>query len=209
MQDVASLSLVFGAYVLATASPGPSNMAIMSAAMRWGRAAGLTFAAGVICGSLTWAALAASGLSAALAAWAEAIFVIKIVGGLYLLWLAFKSARSAWRGPTQAQGVAAAPRPSAGALFRAGALMHLTNPKAILSWLAIMSLIVEGGGDARRLATALVGCCALAILVFGGYALIFSSQPAVALHRRISRWIDAALALAFGAAGLRLLTSRP
>ena len=88
------LMIVYGAYIVATASPGPSNMAIMAVAMNRGRRAGLAIAAGIVTGSLLWAAIAATGLSSLLATYSDALFVIKIAGGLYLLYLAWKAARS-------------------------------------------------------------------------------------------------------------------
>ena len=45
--DLHHLLLVFTAYVIAAASPGPSNMRIMGVAMHQGRQAALTLAAGV------------------------------------------------------------------------------------------------------------------------------------------------------------------
>ncbi|KAG0922477.1 hypothetical protein G6F31_019900 [Rhizopus arrhizus] len=89
---VSQLALVYGTYLIATASPGPSNMAIMATAMRHGRVPALALAAGVITGSLFWATLAATGISAVLAASAQALFIIKVVGGVYLLSLAWKRA---------------------------------------------------------------------------------------------------------------------
>lgn len=204
-----SLFVVWGAYLLATASPGPSNMAILALAMRDGRGAALRFSAGVICGSLTWAVLAASGLSAVLATWAWALVAIKIAGGLYLLWLAWRSARSAWRGPQATAPADTRVAADGAALFRAGLLLHLTNPKAILSWLAIIALVMGDHGSPLRTAMAIAGCGLLGIAVFGGYALLFSTPAAVAVYRRISRWIDGAVAAAFAFAGVRLLTSRP
>ncbi len=89
------LALVYGTYLIATASPGPSNMAIMATAMRDGRLPALVLAAGVITGSLFWAVLTATGLSAVLATYAQALFIIKILGGVYLLYLAFRAGKSA------------------------------------------------------------------------------------------------------------------
>ncbi|WP_460116298.1 LysE family translocator [Pseudomonas sp. H2_D02] len=83
--------LAFGTYVLAAASPGPSNMAIMDVAMRDGRTRALMLASGVITGSLFWAILAATGISALLAAYAQALLLIKVVGGVYLLYLALRA----------------------------------------------------------------------------------------------------------------------
>lgn len=86
---------VWTAYVLATASPGPSNMAIMATAMVRGRSPALVLVAGITTGSMTWALLAATGLSAVLATYANAMIIIRILGGAYLLFLAYKSVKSA------------------------------------------------------------------------------------------------------------------
>lgn len=94
---------VYLVYIVATASPGPSNLAIMGVAMARGRLPALALAAGVICGSLTWATLAGLGVSAVLATYVQAIFVIKIAGGVYLLYLAWKSARAAFAAAPAAQ----------------------------------------------------------------------------------------------------------
>lgn len=67
------LMLIYTTYFVATASPGPSNMAIMGTAMKPGRGAALSLAGGVIGGSMLWA--------------------LKMGGGLYLLWLASVTAR--------------------------------------------------------------------------------------------------------------------
>jgi hypothetical protein len=46
-------------------------------------------------GSFLWAVLTAVGLTALIASYASILTAIKIAGGLYLLWLAFKAFRSA------------------------------------------------------------------------------------------------------------------
>ena len=63
----ANVLLAYSAYFVGTASPGPSNLAIMGIAMNAGRRAALVFALGVISGSFFWALLASLGLSAVLA----------------------------------------------------------------------------------------------------------------------------------------------
>ena len=110
---MSQLAIVYGAYIVATASPGPSTMAIMAAAMRHGRAPALVLAAGVITGSLFWALLAATGISAILAAYANVLYVIKIAGGFYLLYLAIRAGRSAMQpGPGIVDTEAGRPSPS-------------------------------------------------------------------------------------------------
>ncbi len=87
--------LAYTAFLLSIMSPGPNILAIMGTSMTLGRAEGVALALGVASGSFTWAVLTALGLSALLASYALALTAIKIVGGLYLLWLAFKALRAA------------------------------------------------------------------------------------------------------------------
>lgn len=93
--DLHSLLLVFTAYILSAASPGPSNMRIMGVAMHHGRRSAMMLAAVVISGFFFWGSLAAAGVSAVLTQYAQALVVLKMVGGIYLLFLAIKAGRSA------------------------------------------------------------------------------------------------------------------
>ncbi|WP_255440427.1 LysE family translocator [Caenimonas sedimenti] len=204
----AHLLLAWSAYLVGTASPGPSNLAIMATAMNAGRGPALYLAAGVVMGSWFWGLAALFGLSALLAAYSQALVALKILGGLYLLWLALKSARSAWSShapaPAQAPG-----SESPGREFLRGAAMHLTNPKAIFVWMSIVSMALPAGARASDAARVVAGCAVLGLCVFMGYALLFSAPPARRVYARLRRWFEGALALIFGYAGLRMLLSRP
>ena len=87
--------LAYAAFLLSIMSPGPNILAIMGTSMNIGRSSGIALALGVASGSFCWAMLTVTGLSALLASYAVALTAIKIVGGLYLLWLAYKSFRAA------------------------------------------------------------------------------------------------------------------
>lgn len=179
------IALVYGTYIVATASPGPSNMAIMGTAMRDGRLPALALTAGVITGSLFWAILAATGMSAALAAYTQALFVIKIFGGVYLLYLAFRAGRSAMKPVSDFVSVdTGRATPRYRALYRQGLLMHIGNPKAIMAWIAIMSLGFREDAPAGMLPAIIGGCAILGVIVFGSYALLFSTASMIALYTR-------------------------
>lgn len=207
---VSQIALVYGTYLIATASPGPSNMAIMGTAMRDGRRPALALAAGVVTGSLFWAILAATGVSAVLTAYAQALVVLKIAGGLYLLYLAFRAGRSAMRPGADAVKKNSAERGALRyrTLYRQGVLMHIGNPKAIMSWIAIISLGVRQDTPAGGLPAIVGGCVLLGIMVFGGYAIVFSTASMIALYARLRRWIEGVLSAVFAAAGLKLLVSQ-
>ncbi|SIT47078.1 Lysine exporter protein LysE/YggA [Paraburkholderia piptadeniae] len=203
----ANLLFAYSAYFVGTASPGPSNLAIMSIATTDGRKAAFAFAAGVVSGSCFWAMLAALGLSAALLAFSGLMAGLKIFGGCYLLWLAFKSGRSALQStPARAQTPNA--HLSLRRLYTRGVLLHLTNPKAILVWISVVALASPTHGGAPHMLTTVAGCLAIGMLVFGSYAALFSTPLARRVYLSIRRWLDGGLAVVFGLAGIKLLTSR-
>ncbi|MCI5077604.1 LysE family transporter [Oricola sp.] len=200
------MALVFAAFVMAAASPGPAVLGIMATSMAAGRKAGMAFAAGVLTGSMTWAFLAAVGLSAWLQAFAFGLVVLKLAGGLYLLWLAWKSLRSMLAADAKTLPAAMTSAPL-WLQYRRGALLHLTNPKAVLSWIAIVSVTQADGGNGAVLAATVAGCFLLGIVIFQGYALIFASRIMMRQYLKLRRAIEGVLAAVFGYAGLRLIAS--
>jgi threonine/homoserine/homoserine lactone efflux protein len=203
----ADVLIAYSAYFVGTASPGPSNLAIMSLAMSSGRRSALTFALGVVSGSFSWALLASLGLSAVLATCSECLTAIRIAGGLYLLWLGFKSARSAFSAGNVPAATARPDEPLK-RLYLRGLLLHLTNPKAVLVWLSIVSLAMSPAGAPSHTLPVVLGCMAIGVTVFASYAVLFSTASARRIYAAIRRWLDGSLAIMFGIAGLKLLTSK-
>lgn len=207
--DLHHLLLVYTAYIVGAASPGPSNMRIMAVAMHRGRRAALVLAAGVISGSFFWGAMAATGVSAVLTQYANALTLLKILGGAYLLFLAFKAARSAMTSSEQVErAIAATPDVSGVRLYQRGLLMHLTNPKALLGWVATMTLGLGAHATPQTVAVILAGCAVLSVTIFCGYAIVFSTTPMIRAYRRARRWIEGTLAAVYATAGVKPLWSR-
>lgn len=86
--------------------------------------------------------------------------------------------------------------------------MHLSNPKSILSWIALVTLGLGTNSSWPHLAAFLGGCIVLSVTIFCGYAIVFSTAPMVRLYRGARRWIEGVLAAVFALAGIRLLLSR-
>jgi threonine/homoserine/homoserine lactone efflux protein len=201
-----NLPLILLAALIATGSPGPATLAIAGTSMASGRPCGLALAAGVTSGSLTWSIAAAAGLSVVMLANAWAFEVMRYIGAAYLIFLAVKSARSALK--PDAPLAAKVAVPSLRAAYRRGLLLHLTNPKAILFFGALYSVGVPAGTSPATLATIIAAVGLQSVVVFHGYALLFSSAPMTAGYAKLRRWFEAVFALAFGAAGLKILTTR-
>ena len=204
MSGIDAILLGVSAYFVATVSPGPATLAIMSVSARRGRAAGLQLASGVICGSLFWGCCAALGLATVLARYSDALIVLKILGGTYLLWLAFKAFRSALK-PGSAETM---PVNTSRGLVVSGLAIHLTNPKAVLAWVAILSVGVQGDAPVAHSLIMFASCAVIGVCVFFGYAVLFSTRRAQELYDRMRRPLETLLGVAFGAAGLHLITGR-
>jgi threonine/homoserine/homoserine lactone efflux protein len=203
----ADLLLAYTAFLIGVASPGPSVLAVMGMAMAHGRARALALSAGVVSGSLFWGLCAAFGLAAVMQRYGAALLLVKVAGGLYLLWMAWQAARKVrLHGQAGARPALDTPEGFARTWMR-GAAMHLTNPKAVFVWLSVVSLAMPA--DARALDTlAFVGSCVLiSASVFCCYALAFSTAAARRGYRAAERWINLGLAGVFAYAGVRMLLS--
>ncbi|MGB3556892.1 MAG: LysE family transporter [Jannaschia sp.] len=200
--------LAYSAFLLAIASPGPNILAVMGTSMSVGRASGIALALGVATGSFTWAVLTVAGLSALLSAYAGALFVIKIFGGMYLLWLAYKAFKAAASShDIEAQELAGGTRTPFG-YFSRGYIIQMSNPKAALAWIAIISLGLQDGAPYWVGVVIVIGTFLLSILIHMLYAIAFSTPFMVRLYGRARRSIQAMLGTFFAFAGLKLLTSR-
>ena len=203
MENLSNLAMTYVVFLIAAGSPGPATLAIMATSATMGRKAGVLFALGVVNGSIIWGMLAAFGLVAILSQFTWAFVVLKLVGGAYLLWMASKALRVA-----MTPSAKATPPPTrCQLLYLQGVALHLTNPKALLSWSAIIAFGVPKEASTGYLVALLIGCALLASLMFVGYALLFSTPRMMAGYQRLRRKINAALAAVFGLAGVKLLTS--
>ena len=203
MFDLTSLLTIAIAFFIAAASPGPTTLAVATVSMHSGRKSGLFFGAGLALGLAFWGLVAATGLGAILQASSYALSVLKLVGGAYLLWLASMSARSAM----VKADMSVPPKSTRHHGFRHGLVLNLSNPKAVIAWMAVLALGLDDGGSAAQVMLATGTCMVLGLAIYMLYALVFSTSGAMALYRKTRRWIDGAVAGLFAAAGIGLIRS--
>jgi amino acid exporter len=203
-----AIGLAYTAFLLSIMSPGPNVLAIMGTAMGVGRMSGLALALGVAGGSFAWAVFAATGLSALLAATATALIVIKVAGGLYLLWLSFKAFRAARSRHDLEVGTVTDQATPPARYFLRGLMVQLTNPKAALAWIAIISLGLEAGAPNWVALIIVAGTTLLSIIIHVTYAVAFSSAPMIRVYGKSRRVIQFTLGGFFAFAGFKLLSSK-
>ena len=205
MNDI-NFQLIALAAVVSIASPGPATLAIMGVSMNQGRRYGLAVALGILTGSLFWSTAAAFGLGAVMHANAWLFEVIRYAGAVYLLYLSYRSIRSAIASASTELAVS----PVAGyrLAWTRGLLIHLTNPKAILFFGALYSLAMPVGIKTPALLYVIFFVGVISACIFLGYAFLFSSPVIRARYLQSKRLFETAFAVLFGFAGLKLLFSR-
>lgn len=202
MPALESLAAILAAFLVVTVSPGPANIAVATIAMSRGRRRGLRFGLGLSAGLAFWGIVAATGMGAVLQASANALLFLKIAGGLYLLWLALQSCRSALK-PVREEAVDR----SGGGDFLRGLFLNLSNPKAVVAWMAALSMGLGAEDGSGGVVLASVLCGIIGVLNYTGHAFAFSLPGFMTAYKRFRRRIDGLVGLLFAAGGFGLIRS--
>jgi threonine/homoserine/homoserine lactone efflux protein len=142
------------------AAVGPISLLVIRRTLAEGRLVGIVSGMGVATADGTYGAIAAFGLTAitdVLVDWRRAL---GLIGGLFLLWLAWRTFRSV---PGEAATVATDGRRGLPGAYLSTLGLTLTNPMTILSFAALFVGLGVTGGDAA-------GAASLTLGVFGGSA---------------------------------------
>jgi len=208
MLTLAQLTGFLLAALLITASPGPDNLMVLGMGMSRGRRQGIAFGLGCAFGCLSHTLLSVVGVSALVAASPVAFTVLKVGGGLYLVWLGFNALRSA--GAVRI-GDAGEADQSLARLFLKGCFANAVNPKVILFFLSFLPqfVVAANGHAALQLAQLGVLFTLQAALLFGllGY---FSGAIGQWLgrHPGAGPVLDRVAGVVFIGLGLRLIWAR-
>ncbi|MFV8224736.1 LysE family translocator [Christiangramia aquimixticola] len=121
------------ASILLTISPGPDLIYVLVRSMAYGYKQGIVTATGLVSGILIHTSLVAFGVSALIKQSDQIFLFIKILGALYLLYLAYQVYKSDARIAFSAEGIG---QKSMSKLFRQGFIMNVLNPKVSIFFLA-------------------------------------------------------------------------
>ncbi len=151
--------------------PGPSVLFIVGRALQHGRGPALVTVVGNTGGVVVHAALVAAGVGALVAASEAAFVVLKVAGGLYLVWLGIQAIRH--RGDGLDVRRDDAPTPTARRLLAEAFTVGVTNPKTLVFVAAVLPQFVDPSRApawAQILGLGLVSA-AIALGSDGAYAL--------------------------------------
>jgi threonine/homoserine/homoserine lactone efflux protein len=179
--------------------PGPAVLYIVAQSVHGGRRAGAVSALGVSTGGMFHVLAAVIGLSAVLAASAEAFTAVKLAGAAYLVYLGIRTLlsrddRIAGRGA----------EPTLASTYRRGVIVNVLNPKTALFFLAFLPQFVDPDGSTRgQLAVLGILFVVIALTTDLVWALVAGTAGAV-LRRsrtflRIQRYVSGTIFVGLGA----------
>lgn len=200
-----SLVSIVAAIAIGAISPGPSFVLVARTAIAGSRRAGLGTALGMGLGGMSFATLALLGLIALLQQVTWIYLGLKILGGLYLLYLAYRL----WRGASAPLTVDTSGHDGAAGFMRAvliGLFTQLSNPKTAVVYAGIFAALLPSQHLPLWLAVALPA--AIFCVESGWYALVataFSAGGPRRAYLSAKSWIDRLAAGVMAALGLRLI----
>lgn len=188
MTVASTIALVIAVFILGI-TPGPAVFATIARAMASGLRPAFAFNIGVVLGDIALMLLAVFGLAAVAQAMGDWFVIVKIVGGVYLVWLGWQLWTSEPAEPRPDQLVAARQfrRNLAG-----GFVLTLGNPKAIAFYAAFLPTFIDlrtvNAADIAVIATVIAAVLTTTNMTYGLLAArarrLFKSRRAM---RRLNR----------------------
>lgn len=206
MIDLLSLLSIGIAFFVIAVSPGPANISNATIAMSQGRRTSLIYGAGLSTGLVFWGIIAASGMGAILQSSIYLLTALKVFGGLYLLRLAYLSAKETIKSNSTSIEIIDENTSGKKWFFR-GVIMNISNPKTVIAWMAALSMGLGSNDGMLSLVLGLVVCMIVGFATNAMYSICFSYRGVMSWYQRASRWINGVTSFLFSIAGIGLLRS--
>ncbi|MGI9350504.1 MAG: LysE family translocator [Rhizobiaceae bacterium] len=193
------------ATLILTVTPGPDMTLFLGKALTQGRAAGMAAMLGASTGIVIHTLLAAFGISALIQGSPKGFLVLKVIGAIYLLWLAIQAIRD---GSSLSLERDAERDISLFSNWLTGIGINLLNPKIILFFITFLPQFISTSDPNASGKMVFLGFYFISVAVVFSSCLIYAvDKVSAALKKnpRITRAIDWIFACVFSAFAFRIL----
>jgi threonine/homoserine/homoserine lactone efflux protein len=204
MTPSAAVAGILGTLLIGAMSPGPSFVVIARTSIGVSRRQGIATALGMGIGGGIFGVIALFGFYAVLASIPWLYLLLKLLGGLYLLYIAYQI----WRGASSVsdfERIASRARTSTRRSLWMGLTTQLSNPKAAIFYGSIFSAWLP---QHPPVWCYLILPPAVFSIEAGWYVIVavfFSDQRARQLYTKVKKSIDRCAAVAIAMLGVRLI----
>lgn len=206
MDPIWSAIAIASALAVGAVSPGPSFIMVARNAIALSRQHGMVTALGMGTGAATFGLLAILGLHAVLQAVPMAFWVLKVLGGLYLLYLGYLIFRGA-RQPLQLQDQGDVARMSLRRAYFTGLFTQLSNPKTAIVFASVFSALLPSVIPSWFY----VALPVIAGVIDGGWyllvAFLLSGEKPRQAYLKFKTAIDRTAGAVMGLLGVKLVSS--
>lgn len=192
---------VFAVFIPALILPGPDFVAVVRSSMTRGTRSGLLTTLGVSMGLCLYATLSLLGLSAILVEYQWLTWVVRVLGGSYLIFLGIKLLRAR----PQVIELDQATRPAGARAILFGFLVTLTNPKAIVLFASVFATSVTASTPLWLMVLMIALVTASSLTWYSCVSLFMSSGPVIRRFQRARHWIERAAGVCFIGLGGKVL----
>ncbi|MBM6549890.1 LysE family translocator [Marinomonas ostreistagni] len=201
------LIVITSIHFLAAASPGPDFVLVTQQTLAKGRRMGLLCSLGIALGLSVHILYSSFGLAALIANSAVGLWVIKILGGSYLLYLGYKGLRA----KPQSATTSAAPIIESSSYLKtigAGFWCNVLNPKAPIYFVSLFTVVLSPDMPLYQLA--IYGAWIMLIqFIWFALVVVVLSRPAInEKFQRMGHWVDRVFGGAMVLLGLKVLTTK-
>lgn len=206
MQAYMSVIAITGALAAGAVSPGPSFIYVARNAISLSRQHGFATALGMGSGACIFALIALFGLQAVFTAVPFAFWLLKIVGGAYLVYLASKILRHA-RQPLQQLNGERAANMALGRAYLFGLLTQLSNPKTAIVFAGVFSALLPQQIPSYFYAAIPFTAFSVDAGWYFIVAFVLSSEAPRKAYLRFKAVFDSTAGCVMGLLGLKLILS--
>jgi len=200
------LLLITSVHLLAAASPGPDFVLVSQQTLCNGKRAGLFCSLGIALGLSVHILYSVFGLAALIANSASALWVIKLLGGSYLIYLGISGLRAkATKQAAIATGKVA--QDSAFKTIGLGFLCNALNPKAPIYFISLFTIVISQSSPTQYLFIYGLWMMVLQFMWFAFVTLLLSSPVITAKFHSLGYWINRIAGSAMLLLGINLLFS--
>ena len=192
-------------HLLAAASPGPDFVLVSQQTLSNGKRAGLLCSIGIALGLSVHVLYSAFGLAAVIASSSSALWVIKLLGGSYLIYLGISGLRSRAR---RGEATTAVVNQAALKTIGLGFLCNALNPKAPIYFISLFTIVLSENTPAQHLLVYGIWMMVLQFAWFSFLTILLSRPMVMDRFQALGHWIDRVAGGAMLLLGIKVLVSR-